>query len=446
MRHLLQCDVPVQGDLPVLRRAAVLFLLLPAIPWLLASCSGSGDGGDACAPLDLDADQMQARMIEMLSTADTLDRHRLAIALADALDEDNLSGALAGLDANLDKIDPHEVRIIAHAWADIDAKGALDHMLENWKFPRINNQAVEEVVYVWAASGDGASARAYVDPSFDGPIASPRSPTKFMQLAVLKALAVAEDWEQLTGLFSSIEDDGDRAFWLTRVVVEMSRVNGFESIRSWVDWIPWNAPNGLKVDALKRALDWRARLDYADAQSWYESFEDHPKAYETLSEAVRAQGMHEPANALAWLRERQDGNTRDTLIREIVRGWLGRESPEIRDAGRAWVDENADDEFWQPMIVGVAVRHYADTVEHRKAADLARKYPEASNASQVVPAILAAWSTYDPDAVDEYIEQTGLGDEIVEDYQARLERRSQGIRVSRTRVENDSAENQGEER
>ena len=440
MRHLI-----IQGDGRVARLAALAFLLA-ATPWLLVSCGGSGNGGDACAPLDLDAEQMQARMIEMLSTADTLDRHRLAIALADALDEDNLPGAIAGLDANLDRIDPHEVRIIAHAWAAIDAKGALDHMLENWKFPRINNQAVEEVVYVWAASGDGAGARAYVDPTFDGPIASPRSPTRFMQLAVLKALAVAEDWEQLTGLFGSIDDDGDRAFWLTRVIVEMSRVNGFESIRSWVDGIPWDAPNDLKVEALKRALDWRSRLDYADAQSWYESFEGHPKAYEMLPEAVRAQGMREPANALEWLREREHGNTRDTLVREIVRGWLGRESGEIRNAGRVWVDENAADEFWQPMIVGVAVKHYADSVEHRRAADLARKYPEASLASKVVPSILAAWSTYDPEAVDEYIEVTGLGGEMVEEYQAKLEQRRTGIRVSRSRVEDDSAENQGEER
>ncbi len=421
---------------PAVLKATLLILAL------ISSTAGCGDGSagrsqgaDGYGPLDLDAAAMEAKVTEMLETADVVDRHRLAVQLADSLDASNLPGAIAALDADLARIDPHEIRILAHAWAEIDPKGALDHMLESWKFPRINNQAVEEVVYTWAQS-DSAAARAYVDPTFDGPIAPPRSPTKFMQVAVLKAIAVAEDWDQLTGFFAAIEDQGDREFWITRVMVEMNRVNGIESVKEWIDSIPWDAPHDLKVSAMRRGVNWYAHQSVDAAQDWYLEVEGaHPKAVEILPDTVQAQGLREPAKALAWLKERPEGPTRDRLIVEIVHGWLGRAQPDVVKEARAWAETAVEDPFFQERIVGLVVKHYTDSVEYTEALDWARRYPEAARADKVIPVVLAEWATFNRADADAYIAEHELGEEIQAAFEKQLERRRSGEQVTRTRIQ-----------
>lgn len=409
--------------------------LVAATFLLLVACSGGESHQGSCDPLELDAAGMESAVFEMLSIADTVDRHRRAIALADALNRENLPGAIAALDVHIDKVDPHEVRILAHAWADLDPKGALDHILEGWRYPRVTNEAVEEIVYVWAGSGDGEAARAYVDPSFEGPIPAPRSPTKFMQLAVLKALGVAQDWDNLTGLFSSIEDAGDREFWITRVLVEMNRVHGFAPIRAWTESIPWDAPNNLKYSVLKRALDWRSRLSYAESQAWYEEIERERSRPSLLEPVVSAQGLREPANAIFWLAERAESDERDKLIREIMAGWLSRSDLEEREEARAWALEHSEDEFLRARIAPIMVRSYMGSNEPEKAADYALQYPEAAHADRNLPIVLVRWASLDADAVDAYIEEKQLSQEIVDGYQRELERRIEdGVQVIRTRV------------
>lgn len=419
------------------RWAGALAALLALSLLLACGSEGGVEGADSkpvvAAPLELDAEGMEAKVGEMLATADTLERHRLAIALADALDEENLPGAVAALDANLPKIDPHEIRILAHAWAEIDPAGALDHMLENWRYPRVSNQAIEEVVYVWASSGDAAAARAYVDPTFDGPIPAPRSPTKFMQLAVLKALGVAQEWDQLTGLFGSIEDEGDREFWLTRVLIEINRVHDASLIKAWVDSIPWDAPNDLKVSALKRGIDWRARASAETAQDWYEEIESHPRAPEVMAEAVVKQGIREPAEALAWLRQRPPGATRDRLIREIVAGWLGREDGQKVVAAREWVRANSEDEVIRDLVAGIFVKSLTKSVDYEAALDYAYRYPEAAKADRIVPVVLAEWATFDEPRVGAYIEENDLDEATVAAYHEQLARRRDTIDVRRAR-------------
>ena len=414
-----------------------------AVVLFSAACGGDAGGGAGadCTPLDLDAAGMETAVAEMLATADTVERHRSAIAIGDALTTDNLPGFVQALDDNINKVDPNEVRLLAHAWADVDPKGALDHILEEWRYPRVSNGAVEEVVYVWAASGDGASARAYVDPSFDGPVAAPRSPTRFMQLAVLKALGVAQDFENLTALFASVEDPGDRDFWTTRVLIEMNRVHGMPAIRGWVDSIPWDAPNDLKMAALKKAIDWRARGSYADAQAWYEELEAEQPRPALLDPVVQAQGVREPANAILWLAERPQDNERDRLIREIMNGWMIREDPAVRDEARTWAVSQVNHEVLGPLVSPLVVRGFVGGNRVREAADFVLANPEVTNPERLLPFVLVRWASIDVDAVDAYIKEKGIDEEIVEAYQQELKRIiDSGVKVTRQRVRNAGGE------
>ncbi|MEM9174231.1 MAG: hypothetical protein AAGC67_03280 [Myxococcota bacterium] len=403
-----------------------------AIALFAAACGGDQAGGGA---LDLDAEAMETAVFEMLTTRDTLDRHRSAVELADALSTENLPGAIQALDEHIDKIHHHEIRILAHAWADLDPRGALDHILEQWRYPRVSNEAIEEIVYVWAESGDGESARAYVDPTFDGPIPAPRSPTRFMQLAVLKALAVAEDWDNLTALFGSIQDPEDREFWITRVLVEMNRVNGFEPVREWIESIPWDEPEGLRISALKRALDWRSRLSYSESQAWYEEIEQDKPRPVLLEEVVKAQGLNEPANAILWLSKRAPGSERDRLIREIMSGWLSRIEPEVRTEGRAWALEHSGDDLLGPLIAPIVVASYVNSNQAGKAAEFMLQHPEHTKLERRLPTVLVRWASMDVNEVDAFIQEKGISEEVVGAYQRELKRLiDSGVRVVRERL------------
>ena len=419
----------------------------PLFALLAAACSGGSADCDCGAGVaDLDSAGMESAVLEMLSTADTIDRHRRMIALGEALDEDNLPGYIAALDEHIDKIDPYEVRLITHAWADVDPKGALDHILEEWRYPRVSNNAVEEIVYVWAASGDGDAARAYVDPSFDGPIATPRSPTKFMRLAVLKALAVAGDWKNLTELFATIESAEDREFWITRVMIEMNRVNGTEQVREWIDSISWEEPNNLKLSVLKRALDWRSRKDYAVSQAWYEEIERERSRPSLLESVVKAQGVREPGNAMLWLVARPTSEDRDRLIREIMAGWLSREEPELRAEGQAWALANSSNDAIRPFIAPILVRSFMGSNQVQQAAEYALQYPEEAIADRNLPFILVRWASMDVDTVEAFIAENEIAPQVIEAFRSEVEqRKKQGVYVERRRVPGQTDASGGED-
>jgi len=392
-------------------------------------CSAERTGSRAGAPGvgDLDSEQMKTAIAEMLRMTDTLDRNRRAIELMDALDEDNLPGAIEAYETDLTRVVPHESRLFANAWAKIDPKGALDRMLDTWRYPKISFQSVEEAVYVWVNSGDAAAARAYVDPSIDSTQLQGRTPTKFMVQAVLKALAVAGEYEELTGLFESLEDDGNRQLFLTEVMIEMNRVRGLPVVREWIETIPWDSPSDLKFAALTRALDWTSKMGGQIATAWYEDIEDQPRAIELLPVTVAGWGFVAPQEALPWLAQRPESTIRDQLMRRAASGWLSRKPEEAE----AWLVEHLDEPLMRDrMLVPLAnfrltQRRYLDALE------LAQQIPNPSERDQVLTNVLTEWSRLDSAAAEEYIADQQIGEAVVAAMRKQLEA---PIRVKRRPV------------
>jgi len=419
---------------PVLIRPLVIFASLVVAMGIVACSAQEQTGGKDAkfGPIDLTADEMKAEVVAMLSIPDTLDRNRRLVQLMDSLNEDNLPGAMAAYSENLSKADPQEARLFANAWAKIDPHGAVDGIL-GWRYPRIQNQAVLEAVYEWVLSGGGDDARAYIDPHFQsGSIETRRSPTKFMYLAVLQGLGVAKDWDRLTQMLSDHGDDGDRQLWLTEVMVEINRANGIEAVREWVDSIPWDTPSNLKVSALSRGLHWVSGLGGDKAATWWESYEEHPRALEVLPMAVKTWGVHEPPTAVEWLLKREEGAVRSGLLREIVRGWLARSAE--TEAAEAWLAENlSNEEIALPAAVTYA-NFLVEEARYRDAADIVQKFALPQHRNRALTGALVNWAESDAEAAAAYCEEADVPEEVVEAYQRRLA--SKPIRVQRNQVPN----------
>lgn len=400
---------------------------LAALLLALSACSEQG-ATSVEAPLSLDAAAMEAEVKAMIATPDILDRHRQAVRLMDSLNEENLPGAIAGYEASLNRVDPHEVRLFANAWAKLDPKGALDRILDEWRFPRISHQAVLEVVYEWALSGDSEALRAYVDPSFDGPIEARDSVTKIVVLAVLQALGTAGDWDQLTDLLAAREDDGDRELWITEVFVAINRAHGLEGSKAWMDSIAWDAPNDLKISVMKRLLHSVAAQPGNQAQTWYEEIESHPRAIEVLPMAVKGWGLRQPPEALLWLAERAPSQTRDRVMREISLGWVQ------RDAGAAeeWLLANFSNEPIRRAGLVPVIQLRMQEKRFEEAADLARAEGLEDSKEKLLAQVFREWATLSPEAVDAYAAKHDVSRDVVALYHELVAKRTE--KVKRRRV------------
>lgn len=410
--------------------AALSFCLLLA-GWVVGCTPPSGAG---TAKLELDAEQMKIETAEMLKISDTLERHRRMIELIDAIDEDNLAGALDGYEENLTKVDPHEVRLIANKWAQIDPHGAVVRILDQWTYSKIANQAVLEAVYIWVNSDDSKAARAYVDPNFDGPIEARRSPSKFMVRAVLQALGVAGKHDELTSMFAELENDGDRELYLTQTMIEINRARGMGEVKAWVDSIPWDTPKDLKFSALKRGLDWIAKVSGPHAAEWWEEYEDHPSAIRVLPMAVKAWGVLDPGPALLWLGKRQPTTVQAALAREIARGWLTREPEEAE----AWIVAHLDEPVVLENATLVLANRLVKQMRFEEAIELATKAPDPKQRDVALVAVLREWSAIPDGAVEQYVAAGHVPDEVVAAWRKKME--THPIKVRRVRAQKQEGE------
>jgi hypothetical protein len=417
-------------------------VLLGMLMSSLVACSPSGDAGaggggtvaDSAASLGgsealqpLDNQDMKTAIDEMLRTTDTLDRNRKAIALLNALTAENLEGAIEAYEKDLARVPPHESRLFANAWARIDPRGAVDRMLA-WEYPKITFQSVEEAVYVWARSGDAAEARAYVDPSIDSAKIQGKTPGKFMVLAVIKALGVAQEYDEMTALLSSLEDDTSRDLFLTEVMIEMNRVHGLPEVRSWVNGMSWDTPNDLKIGALRRGFEWTSQLGGEDVAAWYEEIESHPRAIELLPTAVARWGVRGPDDAILWLAQRPASGVRDQVIRQTATGWLGRKP----DEAEAWIlsQSDADEKMRELMLIPLVNLRAAQ-----------RRYPEAIGLLEQVEkedereygliAVLVEWHRLDSAAAEKYIQDATISEAVASGVRDKLDAE---IKVKRRRA------------
>lgn len=378
---------------------------------------------------DLDSADMKAAVLETIKASDTLERNRRWVAIADALDEQNLPGALEAFDEALNHVDEYEVRLFANKWARIDPEGALNHITSTWRYPKATNQAVNEIVYVWARN-DSEAAAEYVAPSFDGPITERRSPKKFMILATLRALAAEGDLDELTRVLSTLEDDGDRGLWLTQVMREMNRARGNDVTQAWVESIPWDTPNNVKRAAFNRALDWLARISPTAAAEWYEEFEGERDISELLRPVVNAWGVQDPGAALLWLSDREKSATQASLAREVYRGWFDW-GPEYGEEAEAWTLAHRGVPIVEDHLVMMLGNVYVHRKRYEEAAELvASARPDLMRVG--LPIVFAEWATLDENEVAAYIEANQVSEEIVDAYRTRVENRP--VKVQRRRA------------
>ncbi|MFO0688934.1 MAG: hypothetical protein U0900_09510 [Myxococcota bacterium] len=407
-------------------------LLLAALCLGLAACSPQGTGG-ASSPANssgttpvppagpLDAAAMKQAVSEALVLPDTLDRISAICELMKRVDASNVEGARDAYDAAVEGLDREEVRVFANAWARIDARAALE-WFTRWRAPMVGQSAISEVVHYWTRHGGADEARAFALASL-GP-EGPESGTvrNLIVDATAAGLASAARNEELTRLLEDLPSGQERSWVITQAMIEFYR-SGVPKLRAWVDSIPWEAKNDLKRDALRSALVSLAHYDPAATFAWYEEVEPKLALGAYLDGIAEAAGAREPLATIEWLRARKDSAGRHLGLRAAAYHFLKSDVRTARAPGAGaeagagdgtaaeWIRTHLDD-----PAIDAAMRfpltQYLISVDLQQALPLAEKIEAPGEKVAALKQILAMWSRKDYPAVERYMAEVGVPQEV----------------------------------
>lgn len=353
----------------------------------------------------LDAEAMKQAVAAGLALPDTLDRLSTICELMKRVDAGNVEGARDAYDAAVEGLDRDEVRVFANAWARIDPRAALEWFTK-WRAPMVGQSAISEVVHAWTRNGGADEARRFALESL-GP-EGPESGTvrNLVVDATAAGLASAGRNAELTKLLEDLPSGQERSWVITQAMIEFYR-SGVANLRAWVDSIPWDAKNDLKRDALHSAIVSLAHYDPAATFAWYEEVEPKLALGAYLDGLGEAAGAREPLATIEWLRGRKESAGRHLGLRAATYHYLKADGK----AAAQWIESHLDD-----PVVESAMRfpltQYMISVDIHAALPLAEKIEAPGEKVAALKQILAMWSRQDYPAVERYMAEVGVPNEV----------------------------------
>ncbi len=383
-----------------------LCALLATLVAFVLACSPPADPPPAkLGDASLDREAMKQAVAEALVISDTLDRIDRITDLMRKVDAGNVEGAMEAYEAAVDGLDRDEVRLFANAWARIDPKVALERFAK-WRAPRVGRSAISEVVFFWTRRDGAEDARIFALESLGTDRPEGKTVRNLVVDATVEGLAAAGQHEELTRLLSSFPADEGRRWVITKALLQFYRA-GTAAPRAWVDSIPWEGDNALKIDALQTALVSLAGVDGRQAAQWYETVEAKLPPGSFLEQISETWGARDALGNLEWLLERPDSKGRHAALRAGAYHYLRQDGPGASE----WIAARLGD-----PRVDAAMRYpltqYLISVDLEKALASAERIQAPGDKIASLKQILVMWSRRDHPFVERYMAEKGVPPEV----------------------------------
>jgi len=192
---------------------------------------------------------------------------------------------------------------------------------------------------------------------------------------------------------------------VTTVLLRKLRDEGIEETIAFIDAVP-DSDRRFKRNLFHRAAGVIARRDLSRAVEWSDSLVDHPSGG-SLGRLVGAVWVQKgaPAEAMAWLISRPQGDWGHVAVRETYRMWL----KDDRDAALAWIEGTPKDAATEPAFA-VYVAALAKT-DPQKGVALLSEIKDESRRERATIRLARRWHGVDPQAAMEWI--TTLPEELI---------------------------------
>jgi len=324
-------------------------------------------------------------------------------ALLAELTPENLSGAVEAFEANQALLGEAELRMVASAWARLDAPGAFERVRDAWpqRFPR--RIVLSEIVYDWALREPPAAVEAVGSlPEGDAAL------TEEVARKLIEGWAQTPDFRSATDYVAGLPQGALQQGLTTLIAQQRFKLEGPAALIAWAESVREDAPRKFRLVAFRKAARTLAQVDPQAAATWIEK--QHGKDYSKGTTRIVATQWVEadPEAAFAWLLSRPDDDERKHAVGFAFRDWLRREP----QAAEAWLVGTPPGAVLDP-----AIDAYARSVVSKspvKAVEWAERIEDVDLRAEVLTAIGQKWFAQDPAATGAWLARAGLSVEIAE--------------------------------
>ena len=389
---------------------------------LLALVLGCGDSEGVqdirtATESELTAAELEVRTADNLSTLDVLDRSAELSALMRRLDSSNLAGAQVAFEEAMPGVDEQDVALFANAYARIDPVEAIRYF-RTWSSASHQERAIDAAVLRWLLSGGVREAFGLAESYVEGTNEeSANDRGRLVVRAVAKGLAVVGAYDELNSLLLSHADGDERGKLALQVVRHLGRRG--ENLYAWLDSLSWSAEQGeLKASMMRVVLSVLSRTNAPLSAPLYEEYEANrpEQAFELLESMAVVWARQDPDGAVAWVLERPEGAPRAAALRSMAYDWLQRD-PEVASQ---WIEGRLEDPVISDAML-FPLTQWAISVDLQKALALSQGLERPNQKSRALKQILILWGRDDFDAVDRYLSENELPEEVERAVRGQLE-------------------------
>jgi hypothetical protein len=377
---------------------AVLWVLSIALAVGLARLGGPDRGGP----------ESTASFDAAFAETDPLRRAFLISSALQDLSSDQLPELLEALEEHRMGIESDEVRLVMLAWARFDPLGAYEwanQAPKNWRVTLTN-----EAMYAWAYR-DGPGALRMLEGIESEEL------RQRLRSSLVDGWMRSEDKLGATEYIANFPDlkRRGRLFFLLAGEIVMSE--GYEGAMRWVEALPDDAPNQVKLGLFHHVAMMVATQDPVAAAEW---FYQHRTEYFTegaLSGVARRWVQHhERPPAFEWLLA-MDGDglragEREDAIRDGFRSWMQIDP----DAAQEWLLAQLPNVALDPAIAEAGKR-LTPTDPDKALAWALRLNDEKERRTQLIRAG-KRWRERDPEALNAWLAENEIPEEIQEKIRA----------------------------
>ena len=371
---------------------AVLWILSLALAVVLSRLADPDRAGSESSPT----------IDEAFGEFDPLQRAYLMSHALHDLDSDDLPALLKVLEDRNMGIVAEEVRLIMLAWARFDAPGAYEWAREvprSWR-----ETLITHAMYAWAYH-DGPAAMRAAEEIEDSEF------KEQMKHNALQGWLRGDDKQGVSDYIANYPDVKRRGRLYFLLAGEIVMTEGLDAAMRWVESLPDDAPNNLKLGSFNNVAKMLAGEDPVRATEWYLAHRTRPYSAEALTGIARRWVQHHdrPA-AFEWLLAMSsDGiraGERGDAIAAGFRAWM-QADPE---AAQAWLLTKLPNPALDPAIKEALKRLLSQDPGASMA--WAQRFDDEAERHAQSLRVGIRWRGQDPEAFDDWLKESDLPEEI----------------------------------
>lgn len=320
------------------------------------------------------------------------------------LDPENLPELVRVLESQNMGIEQEELRLIMVAWARFDGPGAYAWAkkgLKSWR-----KTLTAEALYAWAFY-DALAVMNILDKMAE----DPERVGPLRQLAI-EAWLRSDDKQGVSDYIANFPDIRRRGRLYFLLAGEIMMTEGADGAMRWVEAVPDDAPNNLKLGLFDHVSIMVARRDPVAAAEWFLAHRTQPYSEKALTGIVRRWVQyHDPQAAFQWLLGMSTDGIRDGEYDSAIAGGFRKWIQLEHEPAREWLLGQLPNPTLDPAVYE-AVRRTLP-LDPEESMNWARRLDDQKQRNEQTIRVGIRWRSKDPEALNSWLKENDLPEQTL---------------------------------